>query len=78
MLGKRELDKIGQDALVIELASPPYGMNLEMARHMGVSVALESGVPGKYAPMNAGASLFDVLERKLLTIVQAEGSNVNG
>lgn len=78
VLGKRELDKIGQDALVIELASPPYGMNLEMARHMGVSVALESGVPGRYAPMNAGAALFDVLERKLLTIVQAEGSNVNG
>lgn len=78
VLGKCELDKIGPDALVIELASPPYGMNLEMARHMGVSVVLESGVPGRYAPMNAGAALFDVLERKLLTIVQAEGSNANG
>lgn len=78
VLGKRELDKIGTETLVIELASPPYGMNLEMARHMGVSVALEGGVPGKYAPMNAGAALFDVLERKLLTIVQTEGSNTNG
>lgn len=78
VLGKRELDKISREALVIELASPPYGMNLELARHMGVSVALESGVPGKYAPMNAGAALFDVLERKLLMIVQAEGSKVYG
>lgn len=65
VLGKNELDKISPEALVIELASPPYGMNIEMARHMGVNVVLESGVPGRYAPMNAGAALFDVLERQL-------------
>lgn len=65
VLGKNELDKIPPEALVIELASPPYGMNVEMARHMGVNVALEGGVPGRYAPMNAGAALFDVLERQL-------------
>ncbi len=72
VLGKRELDRIAPDALVIELASPPYGMNMELARHMGVNVALESGVPGRYAPMNAGAALFDVIERKLTQIRQME------
>lgn len=74
VLGKRELDRISPDAVVIELASPPYGMNLELARHMGVNVMLESGVPGRYAPMNAGAALFDVLERQLLNIRRAERS----
>lgn len=74
VLGKRELDRISPDALVIELASPPYGMNLELARHMGVNVMLESGVPGRYAPMNAGAALFDVLERQLLSIRREERS----
>lgn len=78
VLGKNELDKIPQDALVIELASPPYGMNMELARHMGVSVALESGLPGRYAPMNAGAALFDVLERAFLGVAQAERSEKNG
>lgn len=72
VLGKNELDKISPDALVIELASAPYGMNMELARHMGVNVVLESGVPGKYAPMNAGAALFDVLERRLAQIVRQE------
>lgn len=78
VLGKRELDQIPPEALVIELASPPYGMNMELARHMGVSATLESGVPGRYAPMDAGAALFDALERKYLTIVQAEGSEADG
>lgn len=78
VLGKRELDRIAQDALVIELASAPYGMNLELARHMGLSVALESGLPGRYAPMNAGAALFDVLERTYLSIEQTERSEQNG
>ncbi|MBQ8617482.1 MAG: NAD(P)-binding domain-containing protein [Clostridia bacterium] len=75
VLGKNELDKISPDALVIELASPPYGMNVELARHMGVNVALESGVPGRYAPMNAGAALFDVLERQLAK--RMEGSDAH-
>lgn len=70
VLGKTALDRIPREALVIELASPPYGMNIELARHMGVSVAMESGVPGRYAPMNAGAALFAALERKLEQIRQ--------
>lgn len=78
VLGKSELDKISPDALVIELASAPYGMNLEMARYMGVNAVLESGVPGRYAPMNAGAALFDVIERRLSMIRQAERSGENG
>lgn len=65
VLGKRALDRIRPDALVIELASPPYGMNIELARHMGVDVALESGLPGRYAPMSAGAALFAALERAM-------------
>lgn len=77
VLGKSELDKISKDALVIELASPPYGMNIELARHMGVSVALESGVPGRYAPMNAGAALFEALERCLAQIKE-KGADENG
>ena len=78
VLGKGELDKISADALVIELASPPHGLNIELARHMGVHVQLESGVPGRYAPMNAGAALFDVLERRLAQIRQEEGKINHG
>ena len=78
VLGKNELDKIPKDALVIELASAPYGLNMEMARHMGVHVQLEVGVPGRYAPMNAGAALFDALESRLAQLRQEEGKDEHG
>ena len=78
VLGKNELDKIPRDALVIELASAPYGLNMELARHMGVKVQLESGVPGRYAPMNAGAALFDALESRFAQLRRAQGEEKHG
>ena len=74
VLGKAALDKIGGDALVIELASPPYGMNIEMAKHMGVHVVVEGGLPGRYAAFDAGAALFDVLRRTF----EEEGGDSDG
>ena len=74
VLGKAALDKIPKDAWVIELASPPYGMNIEMAKHMGVHVAVESGLPGRYAAHNAGAALFDVIRRA----IEEEGGDSDG
>lgn len=65
VLGKAALEKIPEGAWVMELASPPYGLNIELARHMGVTVLLESGLPGRYAPMRAGAALFDALVRAM-------------
>ena len=46
------------DALLLELASPPYGEDLAAARALGVRVEVEGGVPGRYAPLDAGAALF--------------------
>jgi len=73
VLGKAALDRIREDALVVELASPPYGMNIEMAKHMGVHVVVESGLPGRYAAYDAGAALFDVVRRAL----EEEGGDSN-
>lgn len=78
VLGKAALDQIAKDALVIELASPPYGMNLEMARHMGVSVVVEGGLPGRYAAMDAGAALFDALQRAMEQMENEEGGKAYG
>lgn len=76
VLGKAALDRIQDDALVIELASPPYGMNIEMARHMGVHVVIEGGLPGRYAAFSAGAALFDALRRAMER--DEEGGKCNG
>lgn len=65
VLGWEELRKMRKGVLLIELASPPYGADPALAMQMGVSLAMESGVPGRYAPGNAGAALFAALQRAM-------------
>ncbi|MDO5377414.1 MAG: NAD(P)-dependent oxidoreductase [Clostridia bacterium] len=52
-------------ALMLELASAPYGADIERAAQMGVEIAVESGIPGRYAPMEAGAALCEALLRAM-------------
>ena len=49
-------------ALVMELASPPYGFDLAAARDLGFDAVLESGIPARYAPRTAARLLMDHLE----------------
>ena len=76
IFGEAALEHIGRDALVIELASPPYGMDPDMAREKNVRVALESGLPGRYAPMEAGAALFEVIERRVKEEIRKDDQEV--
>lgn len=50
-------------ARFLELASPPYGADPEQAARLGVSMEIMGGVPGKYAPEEAGAAMLRALER---------------
>lgn len=65
VLTQEALEALGDHAQVIELASAPYGVDLALAKELGVQVAVESGLPGRYAPMDAGAALFDALRRAM-------------
>ena len=65
VLGEEALRAVRPDALLLELASPPYGEDLAAARAMGVRVEVESGVPGRYAPLDAGAALFAAALRQV-------------
>lgn len=49
-------------ALIMELASPPYGFDLEKAHSLGFDAVLESGIPSRYAPRTAARLLMDHLE----------------
>lgn len=66
IIGPDALQAIGQDTMLIELASAPYGCDAELASRLGVRVLQEDGLPGRYAPMEAGAVLFAALERAIL------------
>ena len=65
IMGEEVLAMVGRDALVMELASAPYGVDMESAKRLGVRVEVEGGIPGRYAPMEAGAALFEATQRAL-------------
>lgn len=64
VIGKHELEKAKRSALLMDLASAPYGIDLEAARSMGLNVSLESGVPGRYCPRTAARLILDYMERE--------------
>lgn len=63
VLGEDELAAIDADALLMELASPPYGFNLEKALAMGVNACREPGLPGRACPLSAARALHHALLR---------------
>lgn len=49
------------NAVLIELASPPYGFDLAAAEEMGKSVILASGLPGSCSPEAAAEIIRDTI-----------------
>ena len=72
VLGADALEAIGRDTPIVELASPPYGMDMQEAVRRGLQVCVEGGLPGRYAPMDAGGALFDALARGMAEIEEGE------
>ncbi len=60
VLGERELKALPGAAL-IELASPPYGIDAAAAERLGRKVQLASGLPGKTAPEAAAKAVRDAV-----------------
>lgn len=56
IFGAAEIAAFG-GAVLIELASPPYGFDLAAAGTVGREVTVASGLPGKYAPDAAAAAV---------------------
>lgn len=65
IMGWEELRQMKKDALLIELASLPYGADPALAQQLGVQMAIESGLPGRYAAQEAGGALFAALVRAM-------------
>lgn len=59
LLGENELKKVKSDAVIIELASPPYGIDFSAAGNFGIKVITASGLPAKTAPKTAAKIIFD-------------------
>lgn len=61
------LGKMKEGGRIIDLASPPYGVDFGAAEALGVKAGVASGLPGKLYPEEAGrilgSSALDVLRR---------------
>lgn len=62
-LDKAALNYVEQDAIIIDLASPPYGVDLEAAQALNLHAYREPGLPGRYCPMSAARALFNSVLR---------------
>jgi dipicolinate synthase subunit A len=62
VFGEEELRAIRPGVTLMELASPPYGMDLRLAEELGVSVRVESGLPGRYFPVSAARVMLCAFE----------------
>ena len=65
ILGDTELHRIRRDALVIDLASKPGGVDFEVAKELGIHVVWALSLPGRVAPVTAGIIIKDTITNML-------------
>lgn len=66
VLPEERLRHLKEDALIIDLASAPGGVDFEAARQLGIKAMLCLGLPGKVAPRTAGQILGRVVPEMVL------------
>lgn len=64
LFGEKELENFG-DAHLLELASPPYGFDLDAATALGRKIILAPGLPGALSPQSAAEVIRDTIYRIL-------------
>lgn len=68
ILGRRELQKCRQDAVLIDLASSPGGLDYDAAQQLGIKAIQALSLPGKIAPASAALIIKDTI----LNIIREE------
>ena len=66
VLGREKLRKIKKDALIIDLASKPGGVDLDYAKQRGLNVIWALSLPGKVAPVTSGEIIGRTIVSNLL------------
>ena len=68
VLGRGELEDIKPDCLILDLASKPGGVDLAAAGELGLTVVWALSLPGKVAPVTAGAAIKSTIYNMLREI----------
>ena len=59
----RALTHARKDVRIIDLASPPYGVDFQAAEAAGLWIRRERGVPGRYCPQAAAGAIAQAMKR---------------
>lgn len=62
-IDEKVLKVTDRDAVIVDLASAPYGVDLDAAAKLGRKAWREPGLPGRYCPVNAACSIYAALVR---------------
>ena len=65
VLGRQELEDVKEECLILDLASKPGGVDLGAAGELGLTVIWALSLPGKVAPITAGAAIRDTIYNML-------------
>lgn len=65
VLDAAALSRADGDAMLIDLASPPYGIDLHAAWALGLRAWREPGLPGMYCPHSAAQALLAAMDRAM-------------
>ena len=68
VLGQEELEDVKPDCLILDLASKPGGVDLAAAGELGLTVVWALSLPGKVAPVTAGAAIRNTIYNMLREI----------
>lgn len=68
VLGRGELEDVKPGCLILDLASKPGGVDLSAAGELGLTVIWALALPGKVAPVTAGAAIRDTIYNMLREI----------
>ncbi len=61
ILNNSFIDRIADNAIVIDISSAPYGFDYDYAKSVGKKITLMPSIPGKYFPKTAGEIIADTI-----------------
>jgi dipicolinate synthase subunit A len=71
LLDKKNMSHIRKDTLIIDLASPPYGVDVNDSRDFGLKVLYTNSLPGKIAPVTTASYILETV-RHIVAELEAE------
>ena len=65
VLSENELVRFKRDAVLIEIASAPYGIDFNSAKRLDIKVIKAPSLPGRYFPVEAGEAIAKTILKEL-------------